>query len=314
MSSFARLSDSQVRSSHSPVITDTGSTPTEHCGHLAGCWFVCCSRPTAVNLADSAVKLKAVAAEVAAEAGATAESVAAAVVEAAEATLEQDIAANKVGRNVLCRAWEPNGCGRMFCLKHSGVGQLTSFLQQHAGNAGCCFAAPPGKESDSQQTNKLTACSTSSTAACACHVHGLPLTCGVVWRCCVQAIGAAGAAALLSAVASRGKANRRPGGKLAVLTHCNTGSLATAGYGTALGVVRALHEQGKLERCYACETRPYNQGEGPGQVAAQHKHNAHCCHQQHVLQHGVVGSGVSVNSLVGSGCDHTGCAWQGTEQ
>ena len=76
----------------------------------------------------------------------------------------------------------------------------------------------------------------------------------------LQAIGAAGAAALLSAVAARGRANARPGGKVAVLTHCNTGSLATAGYGTALGVVRALHEMGKLERCYACETRPYNQG------------------------------------------------------
>ncbi|WIA19547.1 hypothetical protein OEZ85_004156 [Tetradesmus obliquus] len=127
------------------------------------------SRPTAVNLADSAVKLKAVAAEAAAQQGATAETVTAAVVAAAEATLEQDIAANK-------------------------------------------------------------------------------------------AIGAAGAAALLSAVAARGKANARPGGKVTVLTHCNTGSLATAGYGTALGVVRALHEQGRLERCYACETRPYNQG------------------------------------------------------
>jgi hypothetical protein len=49
-----------------------------------------------VNLADSAVKLKAVAAETAAAQGATAESVTAAVVAAAEATLEQDIAANKV--------------------------------------------------------------------------------------------------------------------------------------------------------------------------------------------------------------------------
>jgi methylthioribose-1-phosphate isomerase len=76
----------------------------------------------------------------------------------------------------------------------------------------------------------------------------------------LQAIGAAGAAALLSAVAARGRANARPGGKVTVLTHCNTGSLATAGYGTALGVVRALHEMGKLEHCYACETRPYNQG------------------------------------------------------
>ncbi|RYG99710.1 hypothetical protein EON65_50035 [archaeon] len=49
--------------------------------------------------------------------------------------------------------------------------------------------------------------------------------------------------------------------KIRVLTICNTGSLATAGYGTALGVVRALHEANKLEQVYACETRPYNQGE-----------------------------------------------------
>ena len=48
--------------------------------------------------------------------------------------------------------------------------------------------------------------------------------------------------------------------KVKVLTICNTGSLATAGYGTALGVVRCLHEQGALEHVYACETRPYNQG------------------------------------------------------
>lgn len=48
--------------------------------------------------------------------------------------------------------------------------------------------------------------------------------------------------------------------KVRVLTICNTGSLATAGYGTALGVVRRLHELGRLEHVYACETRPYNQG------------------------------------------------------
>lgn len=46
----------------------------------------------------------------------------------------------------------------------------------------------------------------------------------------------------------------------AVLTHCNTGSLATSGYGTALGVVRALHESGRLSHVYCTETRPYNQG------------------------------------------------------
>eukprot|EP00039_Didymoeca_costata_P019592 m.338171 g.338171 ORF g.338171 m.338171 type:complete len:363 (+) comp18328_c0_seq1:19-1107(+) len=51
-----------------------------------------------------------------------------------------------------------------------------------------------------------------------------------------------------------------PGTKVSVLTHCNTGSLATAGYGTALGVIRALHEAGNLEHAYCTETRPYNQG------------------------------------------------------
>ncbi|CAL1532730.1 unnamed protein product [Lymnaea stagnalis] len=45
-----------------------------------------------------------------------------------------------------------------------------------------------------------------------------------------------------------------------VMTHCNTGSLATAGYGTALGVIRHLHEHNKLDRVYCTETRPYNQG------------------------------------------------------
>ncbi len=45
-----------------------------------------------------------------------------------------------------------------------------------------------------------------------------------------------------------------------VLTHCNAGALATAGYGTALGVVRAAHEAGRLERVLADETRPFLQG------------------------------------------------------
>jgi methylthioribose-1-phosphate isomerase len=45
-----------------------------------------------------------------------------------------------------------------------------------------------------------------------------------------------------------------------ILTHCNTGSLATAGYGTALGVVRAAVEAGKRVHVFADETRPYLQG------------------------------------------------------
>jgi methylthioribose-1-phosphate isomerase len=45
-----------------------------------------------------------------------------------------------------------------------------------------------------------------------------------------------------------------------VLTHCNAGALATAGYGTALGVIRAAVEAGKLVHVYADETRPFLQG------------------------------------------------------
>lgn len=45
-----------------------------------------------------------------------------------------------------------------------------------------------------------------------------------------------------------------------VLTHCNTGSLATAGFGTALGVIRAGFAAGKIAQVYAGETRPWLQG------------------------------------------------------
>ena len=45
-----------------------------------------------------------------------------------------------------------------------------------------------------------------------------------------------------------------------VLTHCNAGALATAGYGTALGVIRGAVEAGKKIRVFADETRPYLQG------------------------------------------------------
>ena len=48
--------------------------------------------------------------------------------------------------------------------------------------------------------------------------------------------------------------------KLRILTHCNAGALATAGYGTALGVVRSAWREGRLERVFADETRPRLQG------------------------------------------------------
>jgi len=45
-----------------------------------------------------------------------------------------------------------------------------------------------------------------------------------------------------------------------VLTHCNAGALATAGYGTALGVIRSAYRQGKIKLVFVDETRPYLQG------------------------------------------------------
>lgn len=66
-----------------------------------------------------------------------------------------------------------------------------------------------------------------------------------------KAIGTNGAQAILQ---------NTDGGMVRILTHCNTGSLATAGYGTALGVVRKLFEMNRLEHIYCTETRPYNQG------------------------------------------------------
>ena len=49
-------------------------------------------------------------------------------------------------------------------------------------------------------------------------------------------------------------------GRQGVLTHCNTGALATAGYGTALGVIRSAVESGRAVRVLATETRPFLQG------------------------------------------------------
>ncbi|KAL0938288.1 S-methyl-5-thioribose-1-phosphate isomerase [Colletotrichum truncatum] len=55
-------------------------------------------------------------------------------------------------------------------------------------------------------------------------------------------------------------ANASPESKISVLTHCNTGSLATSGHGTALGIIRTLYSNNLLQHAYCTETRPYNQG------------------------------------------------------
>ena len=76
--------------------------------------------------------------------------------------------------------------------------------------------------------------------------------------CHGQALAQQGAASIVRELS--GQHSTRSGKNLRILTHCNTGSLATAAYGTALGVVRALHEQGRLGHVYCTETRPFNQG------------------------------------------------------
>lgn len=58
----------------------------------------------------------------------------------------------------------------------------------------------------------------------------------------------------------RDVAGASPERPVSVLTHCNTGSLATSGHGTALGIIRSLHGARLLEHAFCTETRPYNQG------------------------------------------------------
>ncbi|NCZ72794.1 MAG: S-methyl-5-thioribose-1-phosphate isomerase, partial [Actinobacteria bacterium] len=66
-----------------------------------------------------------------------------------------------------------------------------------------------------------------------------------------RAMGKLGAAYLLEKCGKK---------KLRILTHCNTGSLATSDWGTALGVIRELSAQGYIEEVFADETRPLLQG------------------------------------------------------
>ena len=73
----------------------------------------------------------------------------------------------------------------------------------------------------------------------------------------MQAMGAHGADAIMTEL---NRQNKDVKGGINMLTHCNTGSLATAGFGTALGVIRTLHERGQLKHVFCTETRPYNQG------------------------------------------------------
>ncbi|RAT15829.1 S-methyl-5-thioribose-1-phosphate isomerase [Lonsdalea populi] len=64
--------------------------------------------------------------------------------------------------------------------------------------------------------------------------------------------------ALCDRIADYGAARVTPGSR--ILTHCNTGGLATAGVGTAIGVLLRAHQQGKIENVWVDETRPLLQG------------------------------------------------------
>lgn len=63
---------------------------------------------------------------------------------------------------------------------------------------------------------------------------------------------------LCDSIARHGATLVTPGSRL--LTHCNTGGLATAGVGTAIGVIRRAHEQGNVSQVWVDETRPLLQG------------------------------------------------------
>jgi eIF-2B alpha/beta/delta-like uncharacterized protein len=78
-----------------------------------------------------------------------------------------------------------------------------------------------------------------------------------------RAIGQNGAKAIVAHKKEQEQCNNdgdKTTTKIHMVTICNTGSLATAGYGTALGVARALQEHDQLGSITALETRPYNQG------------------------------------------------------
>ena len=87
--------------------------------------------------------------------------------------------------------------------------------------------------------------------------------------------------------------------KVTILTHCNAGSLATAGYGTALGVIRSAWREKRLQRVYADETRPRLQGakltvweciqEGIPVTLITDSMSAHCM-QQNMIDLVIVGA------------------------
>ncbi|GAA97007.1 uncharacterized protein L969DRAFT_96896 [Mixia osmundae IAM 14324] len=92
-------------------------------------------------------------------------------------------------------------------------------------------------------------------------VQAIVKTCKSVWQDDIARnvwIGMNGARWLLETLEREG--SLKPDESVNVLTVCNTGSLATSDYGTALGVITALHELGRLEHAFYAQTAPYQQG------------------------------------------------------
>lgn len=75
-----------------------------------------------------------------------------------------------------------------------------------------------------------------------------------------RAMGDYGAKLIAGSLESVNLGSVRSESAKSVITHCNTGSLATGGYGTALGVIRSAWREGIIDRVYADETRPWWQG------------------------------------------------------
>ena len=95
---------------------------------------------------------------------------------------------------------------------------------------------------------------------------------------------------LCDAIASAGSALVKPGSRL--LTHCNTGGLATAGVGTALGVIARAHQDGNVSNVWVDETRPRNQGAALTAWELGHHGVPHTLIPDnaggHLMQHGLV--------------------------
>ncbi len=111
----------------------------------------------------------------------------------------------------------------------------------------------------------------------------------------------------------------RLGDAATVLTHCNTGALATGGYGTALGVIRAAAEANQDLQVYACETRPYLQGarltawelhrDGIGVTVISDSMVAHCMSQGRIDAVVVGTDRVAANGDVANKIGTYGIAW-----